>query len=49
MNGHYMRLEDRYARQDRESGIVAMKQKVPPTIGILANAGKYHLYTIPLP
>lgn len=47
VNGHYMRFKDKYARQDRESGIVAMKQRVPPTIGILANAGKCHLYIIP--
>jgi hypothetical protein len=44
VQGHYTRMMESYARQDRVSGIVAMKQRVPPTIGILANAGEWHLH-----
>lgn len=37
---HYTRLEDKYALQGRSRGVYGMPQNVPPTIGILANAGR---------
>lgn len=40
VNGHYARFKDKYALQDRSLGIYGMPQNVPPTIGILANAGR---------
>lgn len=40
VKGHYARFEDKYALQDRRLGVYGMPQNVPPTIGILANAGR---------
>lgn len=40
VQGHYARFEDKYALQDRSRGVYGMPQDVPPTIGILANAGR---------
>lgn len=40
VKGHYTRLEEMYTRQIREPGVNSVQQKVPPTIGILANAGE---------
>lgn len=40
VKGHYARFEGKYALQDRGREIYGMPQNVPPTIGILANAGR---------
>lgn len=45
---HYERLEHEYAKQDRATGMIGMPQRIPPTIGILANAGKIFNITVSL-